>query len=454
MNGAGLFAGLCGVSLHSAAMYSRTFLRFLLSLAFAFSTGVGITQQFVILPDRPDGVYAVGETARWQIEWDGDDAPTKASYAVRKGGLTELAQGDLSFHEGKAAVEHKFESPGTVLVNVTWKPNEGDRRQRVVGGAVAAPDQIKLSAPCPADFDTFWTDQVTELQAIPANPVLTKSESNKPSVDYWKITMDNIRGTRINGQLARPTTGDKFPALLIVQWAGVYGLQQGWVTDRAEEGWLALNIMPHDLPIDEPPEYYREQSRGELSNYWAIGNDDRDSSYFLRMYLSCYRAAEYLSGRDDWNGETLVVMGDSQGGQQTLMTAGFHPRITAALALVPAGADMLGPEAGRKGGWPQWFDQVGEKDAAKVHEASRYYDVANFASRITCPVLVGVGLLDETCPPEGILAAVNQIHSPLEVLILPESGHQNRNGSQKPFQERQYGAWLPALRDGKSAPVQ
>jgi len=40
------------------------------------------------------------------------------------------------------------------------------------------------------------------------------------------------------------------------------------------------------------------------------------------------------------------------------------------------------------------------------------------------------------------------------VVILPESGHQNRTGSQKPYQDRKYEAWLPALRDGKAAPVQ
>ncbi len=435
-------------------MSPRSFLRVQIAVAFALATGAGIAQEFVVTAEKPGGVYEVGETARWQIKWEGDSVPPPATYVIKNGGLTGVNQGDLTLSNGTAGLDYKFDAPGTVLVNVSWKSGDGNRTSQAVGGAVAAPGQITLSAPRPADFDAFWAEKVKELQAIPANPVLARSESNHPSVDYWKITMNNIRGSRINGQLARPATGDKFPALLIVQWAGVYGLQPGWVTDRAAEGWLALNILPHDLPIDKPQEFYRDQSRGDLRNYWAIGNDDRETSYFLRMYLSCYRAAEYLAQRDDWNGKTLVVMGDSQGGQQTLVTAGFHPRITAALALVPAGADMLGPGMGRKGGWPQWYDQVGGKDTAKVHEASRYYDVANFASRIKCPVLVGVGLLDETCPPAGVLAAVNQISSPTELVILPQSGHQNRNGSQKPYQDRKYGAWLPALRNGGTAPVQ
>jgi len=171
------------------------------------------------------------------------------------------------------------------------------------------------------------------------------------------------------------------------------------------------------------------------------------------MYLSCYRAADYLTQRSDWNGKTLVVMGDSQGGQQTLMTAGFFPGISAALALVPAGFDMLGPEVGRKGGWPQWYGQTDGKDPARVHEASRYFDVANFIPNIKCPVLVGVGLLDETCPPEGILAGLNQLTSPKEVIILPRSGHQDHQGSQQAYRDRREKVWLPALKSGKKAPV-
>jgi cephalosporin-C deacetylase-like acetyl esterase len=266
--------------------------------------------------------------------------------------------------------------------------------------------------------------------------------------------MNNIRGTHIYGQLARPAQSRKLPALLIVQWAGVYGLQQSWVTDRAAEGWLVLDIEPHDLPIDRPEAFYKEQqTRGPLHDYWRIGNDDRETSYYLRMYLSCYRAADYLAHRDDWDGRTLVVMGGSQGGMQALMTAGFYPKITAALAMVPAGCDMLGPVVGRKGGWPQWYDNTEGKDPAKVREASRYFDVANFAPRIKCPVLVGMGLIDETCPAEGILAAVNQIRSPKEVVIIAGAEHGEINGSHRAYNQRCSDRWLPALRQGQPAPV-
>jgi cephalosporin-C deacetylase-like acetyl esterase len=358
----------------------------------------------------------------------------------------------LNFTNNTAEIETRFNAPGTMLVEVQSQPENSTNR--AVGGAVAAPDRITPAAPAPDDFDAFWKSKLKELKEIPTHPILEKVEIGKPGVAYWKITMDNIRGTHIHGQIARPEKGGKFPALLIVQWAGVYGLQKSWVTDRAAEGWLALNIEPHDLPVDESESFYKDQFAGPLKNYWCIGNDDRDSSYYLRMYLSCYRAVEYLKTRPDWNGKTLVVMGASQGGQQTLMTAGLHPKdITAALALVPAGGDMLAPEAGRAAGWPQWYSNTQGKDPAKVRQASRYYDTANFARHIKCPVLVGLGLRDETCPPSSVLAIVSQITSPKEVVILPKSGHRDEHGTQGAYNQRCNGAWLEALRQGNPAPV-
>jgi cephalosporin-C deacetylase-like acetyl esterase len=393
--------------------------------------------QMTITPDRFNGVYQVGDAVHWTITWKGGSNPPVTHYKLKSGGLKVVGQGDLHFSNDVAALETKFDAPGTTLVVIQWPPK--NEANYAIGGAVAAPYRIQPAAPPPADFVAFWKAKIKELKAVPPDPKLDEQASGKSGVAYWKITMNNIRGTHIEGQIARPEKGKKFPALLIVQWAGVYGLQKSWVTDRAAEGWLALNIEPHDLPIDKPAEFYKVQFDGPLKNYWSIGNDNRNISYFLRMYLSCYRAVEYLKTRPDWNGKTLVVMGDSQGGQQTIMIAGLHPKdITAGLALVPANGNTLAPEVGRAPGWPHWYFNTDGKDPAKVREASRYYDIANFARRIKCPMLVGLGLIDQTCPPSSVLAAANEITSPKRVVILPKSAHQDHNGSQAYYNHLRY----------------
>jgi cephalosporin-C deacetylase len=411
-------------------------------------------QDLSIAADKPNGVYAVGDPVNWIAVWHGDAQTPSVHYILKSGGLKKIDEGDLVFSDGSAALHSTFDSPNAQLLQLSWE--QDGKKRSAFAGAVAAPREIKSAEEPPADFDAFWRAKLDELALVPPNAQVEEAESGRTNVSYWKVTLDNIRGTHIRGQLARPTEGNNFPALLILQYAGVYPLQQTWVADRAAAGWLTLNIEAHDLPIDEPKSFYDQQSAGPLRNYWSIGNDDPDASYYLRMYLSCYQAAEYLIHRPDWNGKTLVVMGTSQGGQQALMLAGLHPeKISACIAFLPAACDSLGPQIGRAAGFPAWYFKVGPNaDAEKVRNASRYYDPANFARHVQCPVLCALGLLDDAAPPTSVLAAMNVVQSPKEVLILPAAGHQEERGSHQLYYKRSYSSWLPALHDGKPAPVQ
>ena len=411
----------------------------------------GWAQELKARADRADGVYAAGQTVVFRVEIANAPAgdATAASYVLRKGQFTDIGRGTLTLAGGSGTVTSSLPEPGTILFEA--KAKSKGRELKALAGAVFAPEKIAPSAPPPDDFDAFWAAKIKELSAAPMNPVLEPGDSGKKDVEYAKITLDGFRGTKIHGQLARPKNGKPKAALLIVQWAGVYPLEKGWVTGPAAEGFLALNLEAHDLPIDAPASFYEEQKNGPLKDYPAIGNDSRETSYFLRMYLSAYRAADYLMQCKDWNGKDLAVTGGSQGGLQTLMLAGLHPKITAAMADVPAGCDHTGAAAGRAPGWPQWNSKTDGKDKAKVLEASRYYDVVNFAAHIRCPALVGTGLIDQTCPAAGVLAACNAIPGPHEVVIMPLSAHQAVGNTQAAFYARQ-SAWHQAILAGRPLP--
>jgi len=406
-----------------------------------------LTAQVKIQPNHSNGIYKKGEIVEWSVHFANDARFDSLHYSILPGALNPIIEGTLIPND--TIITYTFDSPGSVLLKVGWK-NADNEIKYAKGGAIANPHKIKLSDNKPKDFDRFWELKIEELHKTPINAKLNKGSSDIDGVDYYKITMDNIRGTHIQGQLVKPSKGKNLPAMLVVQWAGVYPLEKDWVQYYAKDGWLVLNILAHDLPIDNEKEFYNNQSTNELKDYWMIGNEDKDESYFLRMYLSCYQAAEYLTQRDDWNGETLVVTGTSQGGMQAIMTAGLHPEITSCVALVPAGFDMMGPTINRKGGWPQWYNCTwGGRDADKVRETSRYYDVANFIPYIKCPVYVGVGLIDEVCPLEGIIAGLNQLKKKnKEVMILVDSPHQNVNNSQEPFNHMRDKVWFPALKEG------
>lgn len=383
-----------------------------------------------ISANKPTGVYEPGDEFAWAVEVREGDAPLggNISYTLRRGGLTEVDKGDVPLANGKAAIRYQAkaaseQSPGVLALEVKYKPAEGKELKGVAAAAVA-PEKIKASAPPPADFEAFWKAKIAELDAVPMNVKIEPVDIGDKKVEYFKVTMDNIRGRKIYGQLARPVGGEKLPALLTVQWAGVYPLNRDWVVSHARQGRLAFNIIAHDLPIDEKDAFYKEKAGKELSDYPGQGNDDRETSYFLPMFLSCRRAVDFITQRPDWDGKHLIVQGGSQGGYQAIVTAGIHPAVTAFAANVPAGCDHTGKQAGRLPGWPNWASRTWQgKDEKKMLETARYFDAMNFATRVKCPGLIGLGLVDPVCPAEGIFATCNQLQGPKEIVIMPKADH-------------------------------
>ncbi len=406
---------------------------------------------FTITQAAKDGVYHAGEAVMWTVkphDFTVEKMPV-VTFTVERNGLTVIAQGTLDVSTGSAVISSKLDEPGTLLATVTAKiATAVDKASdiKALAGAVIEPSQIKASATKPADFDSFWAEKLALLATVPMNPVLEPLTTDHADVAYWHITMDNIKGSHIRGQLARPVKDGKFPAMLVVQWAGVYPLKREWAIGPASGGWLTLNISAHDEPIDQPEQFYKDLAAASLKGYTAMGNDDREKSYFLRMYLACSRAVDYLSLRPDWDGRTLIVTGASQGGLQSFVAAGLNSKVTAMLVDVPAGCDNTCLQAGRATGWPYWVPSLTD---SKRMEASRYYDAVNFATRITCPALISLGLLDTTARPAGILAAANHITGSKEVLVMPNAAHQ---GDHSPFPARS-AAWKAALIAGKPAPV-
>ena len=413
----------------------------------------------VVRPDHADGIYALDEKVTWTVEVkSGDRAALKAvPYVVKKDAQDVLAEGTLDLSASSATVTVSRPEPGALLAFFNSPdPSQDPKKPLALGGALVAPFQIAPAAPAPADFDAFWKEKLEAVAAVPPNPVLEKGTldgvPNSEGIDYYKVTLDNVEGTHVRGQLARPTSGDKFPAILVVQWAGVYPLQKAWVTGLAKEGFLVLNIEAHDIPIDEPQAFYDDLKNNALKNYTSIGAESRETAYFLRMFQRDIQAATYLTSRPDWDGKTLIVTGTSQGGLQSFATAALFPKVTHMMVLVPAGCDVLGPYAQppRAASWPNWYWFAGDKE--KIKATSAYFDPVYFASRIPCPALVAPGLLDETARPGGILAAFNALPNPGKELVpMPFSPHQNIDNSQTPYGVRA-SAWRAAIKAGKPIP--
>jgi cephalosporin-C deacetylase len=397
-----------------------------LALALLLATPQAHAQPLSFAPFKSSGIYELGEKAGWTVKLaEGAAAPAAGyNYVIRKNNSDTIKTGTLDLSSGSATIETTLSEPAMLYVEITPSapPAQDSNAPATPGrrgggstaihiGAAVAPWSLQPSVPRPADFDSFWDAKLKALSEIPMNPVLTRTETTKPGVELYTIKLDSL-GSNVQGYLAKPAREGKFPALVMLQWAGVYALQPNSVTDRAADGWLVLNVSSHDLPPT--------QATGVSNNYQAIGNTDRETSYFLNMYLRDARGIDYILSRPDWDGKTIVATGTSMGGHQSFVTAGLRPQITAVVVNEPSGADSNGTLHGRRAGYPNW-----PSNDPKIMETALYFDVVNFASRIKARVVAAMGFIDTVAPPVGIWIALNQVPGPKEAIPMVESDHNN-----------------------------
>jgi cephalosporin-C deacetylase len=372
----------------------------------------------VFEPFHANNIYKVGERAGWTVRAALGTAYTKYNYEIRENNLTVLKSGVLDLSSGSATLDTVLDHPGMLYAQLSFigapapatPPSRLELDKMTVGAAVA-PDQIKPGAPRPADFDAFWAAKLAALKQLPINAKLEPATTERAGVALSTVTLDSLN-SQVHGYLAVPKTPGKHPALVLYQYAGVYPLLKSAATDRAAEGWLTFDVDSHDMAPDQAT---------APKNYARVGDDSRETSYFLNMYLRDTRALDYIQSRPDWDGHTIVIMGLSMGGQQSFVTAGLNPgRVTAMIVAVPAGADFSGDLHGSKRGYPDW-----PVDDPKVVETARYFDTMNFAPAISAQSLVALGFIDTTSPPFGVFGAFNQIQGPKEAVPMPLSDHNN-----------------------------
>jgi len=386
-----------------------------------------IEQQLMFTPLRASGLYEVGDTVGWKVTAVSTPPATAFKWTIRRNNAEVLKEGTLDLSSGQATISIVGDRPEMIYVAVQgYDPKapagtdaavHGGNAGRDTGfyavGAAVSPSQLALSTPRPDDFDGFWDGKLAAQAKVPINSRLTQAPTDVPGVEMFIFELDAL-GSTAHGYLAKPAVTGKFPAVVQLQYAGVYALNATAVARRAAEGWLILNVDSHDKSPSDP-------AGSVPRNYREVGNTDRETSYFLNMYLRDSRVLDYLLTRDDWDGKTIVVMGGSMGGQQSLALAGLRPeKISAVLVCVPAGADSNGDLHGRKAGYPNW-----PANDPQVMHTALYFDTVNFASRIKAPVFAGMGFIDTVSPPAGIWTALNQVPGPTEVLPMLESEHDN-----------------------------
>ena len=386
---------------------------------------------WLTVPDHADWLYKTGEKAKVEVSFCKYGMPqnVEVNYEIGQDMLPASSSGKVMLKNGRATIDMgTMKKPGFLDLRLKAVVDEKTYEHHVKVGF--SPEQLKPYTKNPADFVAFWQKNLEEARKeVKTEKLKVKCEKvDKYSTDEFdcyllKLKIDSRHS--IYGYLTKPKKAGKYPVVLCPPGAGIKTIKEPMRnTYYAKNGFIRLEMEIHGLNPEMTDEQFKEiTSAFDYENgYLTNGLDNKDNYYMKHVYVACVRAIDYLTSLEEWDGKNVFVQGGSQGGALSLITAGLDPRVTACVANHPALSDMAGYLDGRAGGYPH-FNRLNNMLTPEKVETMAYYDVVNFARRITCPVYLTWGFNDNVCPPTTSYIVWNLITAPKESLITPINEH-------------------------------
>ncbi len=364
-----------------------------------------------------NGVQFGGQEVIWTCE--GDDGRKEEGKSV-------------SSETEPIVIRTKLDKPGFVHLQVSVPDENGnpilpqyydsnwnfvrDETQQLNAGAAAEPEKLTGFAE-PADFDAFWNRQKERLAAVPFNPRLTEVDSGDENVVTYDFRLDAVGDIPVSGYFSKPKQAapKSLPGYMFLHGYGVYS---AFKQPDIAQGALVVNANIHGLENGKEDAFYAELKKGRLFDYGFLAetNADPETSYWNGVILRMYRALEFLKSQPEWDGKNIRLVGGSQGGFQAIALAGLDPAVSKVEISVPWMCDLSGTaESGRVPGYyrPTWTPALG------------YYDTANHAKRVKCPVEIRAGLGDYISPPSGVTVMFNNLAGPATLTFIQGQTHMN-----------------------------
>ena len=374
----------------------------------------------IVSPDHPDWRYKTKEEITFSVQVLKNAHVVKdvtIDYEIGPEGFPNISKKDVALKDGRITLKTSMANPGFARCKVVAKVDG----YRYEGNATAAVDEDKIlpTTADPKDFDEFWSKALQDARRIPLDPkMVLLPEQCTATQNVYHVSFQNERaGSRIYGILITPKKEGKYPAVLQVPGAGVRAYSGFNLGDEI----ITLEIGIHGIPVTMPAEIYRDLGSSSLNAYWEYGRNNRDKSYYKRVYVGCVRAVDFIYSLPEFDGQTVGITGGSQGGALSITTAALDSRIKFLAALYPALCDYAGYLNNRAGGWPYYFRD--SKPLQNEVEALAYFDVVNFSRRLNAPGWYSWGYNDYVCPPTSMHAAYNVISAQKELHPFLETGH-------------------------------
>lgn len=277
------------------------------------------------------------------------------------------------------------------------------------------PEKIASPIDAKSDFKAFWDNALKELASVAPQYKLTlKEELSKQDYEIFLVEMNSLDNERIRGYYARPKRKGKFP--VIVEYMG-YG-SSAYPPTQQWDGFAHFVLSIRGQALNLPENKYGE--------WGTFGLQSKDTYYYRGAYMDVVRALDFVCSRPELDSERIGVRGGSQGGALSFVAAALDKRVKAAAPNIPFLSDF--PDYFKICPWPKSeFDDYLKKNPGTtwddIYELLSYFDIKNLAQWIECPLLMGVGLQDNVCPPHINFAAYNQVMSEKSWMVFPDFTH-------------------------------
>jgi cephalosporin-C deacetylase-like acetyl esterase len=308
-------------------------------------------------------------------------------------------------------------APGFYKISVVLESESDNKRTDIVIGV--RPEEIVSPLNRPDDFENYWMRARRELDAVePQFKLIRQDELCTDTREIFLLEMRSLGNILVRGWYMKPVKEGVYPAVLHVQGYSTNMVPQ-WMYQGDDMVALALNIRGHGNSQD----HVNPGFPGYLQHHV----EDKELYIYRGAYMDCVRAVDFLYSRKEVDTSRVAVEGGSQGGALSFATAALdNERIDLCVPQVPFLSDFR--DYFKVAGWPagefvQYFKEHPEISEDEIYKNLSYIDIKNLAPWIKAPVLMSIGLKDETCPPHINFAAYNQLTVPKEYIAYPEAGH-------------------------------
>ena len=379
--------------------------------------GTAFKQEDMIIKGSPDIEIPVTLKSEFRKKYRGaliltikTDFGEEFHKDYREVAVKKMSTGHFSFRV-------KDLEPGFYKATLSLESKMGNKKHNFNFGY--EPEKIVSPADPQPDFAEFWQRAKDELAGADPQYKLIRIDSlctEKQNV--YLVEMRSLGNALIRGWYRVPVKPGRYPAIMQVQgYSSV--MVPSYVNYGDDVIGFGLNIRGHGNSTDDV--------NPGFPGYILTNLEDKEKYIYRGAYMDCVRAVDFLCSRPEVDASRIAVEGASQGGALTFATAALaNDRIAVCAPQVPFLSDFR--DYFRVANWPgnEFVELVEHKKALTWDQAYytlSYFDIKNRAHMIKAPLIMGVGLMDEVCPPHINFAAYNLVTAEKKYIVYPSAGH-------------------------------